>query len=523
MHAVSPCRRNGRFLVSTAAMAIGSIAHAQGGLPVTVAPTAAYGFGNAIASGGDLDHDGQEDFIVFDPEKLGTNGWVSTVVSAYSGRAGALLWSIERVVGPDEGTVNGRSNGAIVGDLNEDGTDDVVVGFPNAKIGDVTDAGRLEIRSGVDGALLRAINGSATNQRLGRDVIGLGDTNLDGVPDYAVVASNALAGEVWICSGTDDSVLVRLPQNQPRRLANAGDFDSDGVCDLVIGSDRPTQTSAWLVSGRDGHVLREFAPPIGEVFGYIVAAGAELSGDGVTDFVFGDGGFGRIYVYSGANGALIQRITRPLDGCNGSLDFGVAIVLCDVNQDGISEILSTDGCTVFAFDARTGLVVRRYHYSDLGYEWDYRPGGEEVASGDLSGDGWTDVLIGSPQSNLVFAHASSSLGLGIDGAIKLATVQRGNVLELTIDNGTPNGTVRLFASQAGKDCTLIHQLGLCVDLSRPFEQVGTLATDATGAAALSLPIPARLAPGLVWFQCFERDDSTRAIAKSNVLEITVIR
>src|SRR5207302_4060051 len=74
-------------------------------------------------------------------------------------------------------------------------------------------------------------------------------------------------------------------------VANAGDVDHDGVNDIIIGA--PGASRAYVFSGRTGALLFTIASPAAPnaeklpSFGYAVAGGQDVDGDGTPDFVIG--------------------------------------------------------------------------------------------------------------------------------------------------------------------------------------------------------------------------------------------
>jgi len=156
-------------------------------------------FGSFFVAGvGDVNRDGTPDIYAADYYDS-TNGSDPTNFTAsgraavYSGRNGHELLSW---VGPDADAGLGPGRGA--GDVNHDGHEDLIVGSYTSNAG-ASNAGRVQIFSGADGSVLRTITSKATNEELGFDAVGLGDTNQDGAPDELVSAANG--NRVYIIAG----------------------------------------------------------------------------------------------------------------------------------------------------------------------------------------------------------------------------------------------------------------------------------------------------------------------------------
>lgn len=142
--------------------------------------------------------------------------------------------------------------------MNGDGTPDVIVGAPfddNAG----NDSGSARVFSGADGSVLFTFDGDAPGHELGYSVAGIGDINQDGHDDVAVGAplANGVTGLVRIYSGADGAPFITLQGDIAGDLFGAfvgaaGDVDGDGYPDLVVGAIRPAQAGYVRVySGLD--------------------------------------------------------------------------------------------------------------------------------------------------------------------------------------------------------------------------------------------------------------------------------
>jgi hypothetical protein len=142
-------------------------------------------FGQFFVAGvGHVDGDHVPDFYVGD--------WAAGFAGVYSGRDGSLIhgWT----GGPSQGTGPGRE----AGDVNRDGRIDLVVGSFVASDG-APSAGRVDVRSGRTGNVLRTITSTTENENLGFDAVGVGDTNHDGRID--LLLSAAEGDTVYLVAG----------------------------------------------------------------------------------------------------------------------------------------------------------------------------------------------------------------------------------------------------------------------------------------------------------------------------------
>ncbi len=314
------------------------------------------------------------------------------------------------------------------GDINGDGVLDILVGYPGKNAGGLTNAGTAWVLSGVDGALLLELDGTASSDFLGYSVAGLGDLNGDGVPEMLVGAPFADAGGLTangyarVFSGADGSLVYAINgQANDDRLGDAvaaiGDLNSDGIADFLIGAPQADFLSfvdagvVYVYSGADGSRIRTLSGSGAEdLFGAAISSIGDVNNDGTPDMLIGApwataGGqwrAGYTDLISGADGAIIR--TFPGSVFYGEFGESVAGVE-DVNADGVADVLigasQEDHLGVslagkaYVYSGASGALLREYggQFSGDGL-------GSTIANaGDVDGDGVGDLLIGSPRSD----------------------------------------------------------------------------------------------------------------------------
>ena len=146
-------------------------------------------FGITVSSAGDLNGDSRDDILVGAPfTNIGglTN---AGSVFAFSGADGSQLFRVD-------GDLNTLTLGGAVastGDVNGDGIPDIVAGAAAASPGP-TAVGSVLVLSGAGGARLLRIDGTVTGENFGELVAGAGDVNGDGTPDILVGLPKASPG-----------------------------------------------------------------------------------------------------------------------------------------------------------------------------------------------------------------------------------------------------------------------------------------------------------------------------------------
>jgi len=362
---------------------------------------------------------------------LGATFVVATFSAARRAQAQERLWKRFGTA------VSSRFGNAIdpVGDIDGDGVTDVLAGM-SADHAHGADAGKVILMSGADGTTITKLFGAA-NEGFGFAVSRAGDVDGDGVPDYAISSldpggGGTLAGAVTMYSGATATVLWQVQGNAGEvfggGVADVGDLDQDGIDDLIVGA--MWGGYARTISGKDGSTLITVTSPDLQpvAFGYDVAAGGDVDGDGFGDFMVSDiydsdpGPMtGAAYVFSGKSGGLLHRVYGNSDSATMGLGMGI---LGDINQDGFADFgagapndssVAPLGGLALVCSGKDGSVLHSYQPSgptdtDLGI------GCAFSRIGDVNLDGFDDFLLDNlTDGDDTHAWGRVILDSGVDG------------------------------------------------------------------------------------------------------------
>ncbi|HMQ69600.1 MAG TPA: integrin alpha [Ignavibacteria bacterium] len=380
--------------------------------------------GWSVASAGDLNADGYDDFV------FGADGYNSDQGRAYVFFGGALINNTPDLVMTGE-TTGSRFGTSVrnAGDVNGDGFTDLIIGA----LGYSSQKGKAYIYYGginPDTIADITIVGEANLNYFGGSVSSAGDFNGDGYGDFIIGAygysGNTGRAYLYYGSASPDTTADMIMTGPSAvsyfgySVAFAGDVNGDGFSDLIAGAYGYSSLtgSAYIyfggVSPDNTEDVIFNAEAAGNYFGISAASAGDLNGDGFDDVVIGASrylsSFGRTYVYFG--GALMNNVAdMVMTGEAAASYFGVSVASAgDINGDGYPElIVGANG-----YSSTTGRVYMYDYFmkNDLTYDNALTGAatgdlfGFSVSSaGDVNGDGYSDVIVGAPYNDAAGSSA----------------------------------------------------------------------------------------------------------------------
>lgn len=230
--------------------------------------------------------------------------------------------------------------------------------------------------------------------------VATGDVNGDGLPDIITGTGPGGGPHVKVFSGANGDVLHDAIPFDPLFVGGvnvaAGDLNGDGRAELITGagagSGSPVQAGPRVVvfDGSTGGVHADFFAGTPSITAGVSVAWGNMGAGGAPRVVFGYGPGELPIIGEYTPGGVLDGSTFAYDP---SFRGGVRVATGDLNGDGRSDIITGPGVggggNVRVFDGTNGQLLRSFFAFGSGFS-----GGVSVATGDITGDGVADIIAG---------------------------------------------------------------------------------------------------------------------------------
>ncbi len=429
-------------------------------------------FGWQVATAGDVNGDGFSDVIVgaylYDQGDI-DEGAAFVYLGSAQGLADTAAW----VQDGNQAVCQYGFSVASAGDVNGDGYDDVIVGAPFYDDPE-TDEGEAFLYLGSADGLAATpawtAQGDLVQAEFGYSVATAGDVNGDGFADviagaqyythnnfafegralvYLGGASGLATIPVWSGEGGQSNAYFGCS------VASAGDVNGDGLSDVIVGAwrwtlDQGAEGAAFVYLGTPAGVDPDFAwrtsgNQSNASYGLSVSSAGDVNGDGYADVIVGAQRYlsgqrneGRAFVYFGGASGLGLNPSWVFDGGLSEARFGACVGTAgDVNGDGFADIIvgaygwhapeAYEGSATVFFGGPTGPATAPSWRVESN-QTNARMGWSVATAGDVNGDGYSDVLVGTPYGNFNGGVANGQVSLYV-GSPTGPSIAAGAILE----------------------------------------------------------------------------------------------
>lgn len=381
-------------------------------------------FGKAVSGAGDVDGDGYSDIII------GAEGYSNGFANAgaafvYHGAASGVSYAYQTLQGTDEEWLGEKVVHA--GDVNGDGYGDVLVA--GAIVDDLNStygsfAGLYYGTStGVNPNFVKLF--SAVSREGGgigpsATVSDAGDVNGDGFADIIVGSGNSLYMHHGSATGISRTPNRTLSGNISA-LSAAGDVNGDGFADIVTGQwgyiNGGWKSYIAVYPGsstgiRPTLIAAKTENEVPQGFGSISGVG-DVNGDGYADIAVANSSYdngqtneGAVFIYYGNGAGLSPDALTIVESNQAGAYFGKSVSAAgDVNGDGFADVVI--GTNAYN-NATTGNGAAFVYYGSRSGIQPANPkiigavdrgtgfGGQVSGAGDVNGDGYADIAVTAP-------------------------------------------------------------------------------------------------------------------------------
>jgi hypothetical protein len=415
----------------------------------------------SLSGSGDVNGDGIDDLLI---GSWGNNEGGDLAGQTYLifGKAGGWSYDVNLTnsdasfIGEEDGNRSGRSV-AIVGDVNGDGFDDILIGAYGGSSWTYLIFGKPSGWSmDTDLANSDASFGGEWDYA-GMSVSGAGDVNDDGYDDFligAMAGGASLHGKAYLFLGKSSGWAMNTPtstgasasylgeaadDNAGVSVSGAGDVNGDGLDDFLIGAPRNDEGGSnagqtYLIFGKtsgwsmDTNLSSADASFLGEneedTSGYSISGAGDVNGDDYDDIIIssegndeGETNAGQTYLVLGkgsgwAKDTDLSASDASFFGENVDDFSGYSISGAgDVDGDGLDDILigvpgNDDGGTscgqtylILGGGLSMHTDLSASDASFIGENEEDRCGNTVMGGCDLNGDGIADIVIASPTND----------------------------------------------------------------------------------------------------------------------------
>lgn len=395
--------------------------------------------GHSAATAGDVNGDGYSDVIVgaIMYDKGHTNEGAAFV---HYGSAQGLNPVAAVTLESNQAEAQFGYATASAGDVNGDGYSDVIVGAMYYDKGQSNEGAAFIYQgsqTGVSPTPISTLESDQAGAQFGCSVASAGDVNGDGYSDVIAGALTYDNGEVdeggafvWLGEAkgvtSQEAFILEGSQSESEMgvsVAGAGDINGDGYDDILVGACKYDngQQDEGIVFIYYGSILGIPHMPNATIernqasaqLGYSVASAGDVNGDGYADVIIGAPEYssgqtneGVAFIFHGSSIGLSALFKTALEGNQENAKMGNSVASAgDVNGDGFSDVIigsynydngQNDEGAAFVYYGSSGGVNSGVKTLLESNQSSALMGCSVSGAGDINGDGFDDIVVGNP-------------------------------------------------------------------------------------------------------------------------------
>ena len=328
----------------------------------------------------DFNNDGKVDILWGGGEPISVNGVFtsfSTVGLLTGNGDGTYKSSIV------SNTLTSGINCIAVGDFNNDGIPDAVIGGPGGTV--------LILLGKGDGTFTQSNGPTLPDTSFG---VVTGDFNGDGNLDVLVSTFGHLSPTYTVLLGKGDGTFtattpISVTPASPYNLPIVGDFNRDGLLDFAVV--QQNNVAVYLGNGDGTFTLQNSPVNLGQLYGFSWDVSGDFNGDGIPDIAVTNTYLSNVVILLGnGDGTFTAESTTFPTG-----NSPEAIATGDFNGDGFADLATTnqaDNTVSVLFGKGDGTFAPQEVLNSVATS-------NVLAPGDFNGDGLPDLAVSSNNSS----------------------------------------------------------------------------------------------------------------------------